>query len=138
MLRLDLSQDRRRGGYAINRGGEYATLKVDDREHVRVDRARIRDSDSGEIKRSPVQRNFCALGASALSVWNPRWPQLVHPFASAIDTDLPIPPERTHLMLSSKASWVQLCGKPRDQHFPGYPAESIAGWHERLGLVGTS
>ena len=126
------------GGYAINRGGEYATLKVDGRAHGRVYQARIRDPDSGEIKRSPAQRNFCALCASALSVWNPRWPQLVHPFASAIDTDLPIPPEHTHLMLSSKASWVQLCGKPRDQHFPGYPAESIAAWHERLGLVATS
>jgi hypothetical protein len=100
-----------------------------------VYQARIRDPDSREIKRSPAQRNFCALCASALWVWDPRWPQLVHPFASAIDTDLPIPPEHTHLMLSSKASWVQLCGGPRDKHFPGYPDESIAAWHQRLGLV---
>lgn len=41
-----------------------------------------------------------------LWAWDPRWPDLIHPFASAIDTELPVPPERTHLMLSSKASWV--------------------------------
>ena len=51
------------GGYPINRGGEYATLKVDGRAHGRVYQARIRDPDSGEIKRSPAQRNFCALCA---------------------------------------------------------------------------
>jgi hypothetical protein len=44
---------------------------------------------------------------SALWLWDPTWPELVHPFASAIDTDLPVPPERTHLMLGSKASWCR-------------------------------
>jgi hypothetical protein len=39
---------------------------------------------------------------SALWVWDPRWPELVHPFASAIDTELPVPPKRNHMMLSSK------------------------------------
>ena len=64
----------------------------------------------------------------------PRWPELVHPFASAIDTPLPIPPERTHLMLGSKASWVKAHEASGDQHFDEYPEESIAAWHERVGL----
>lgn len=76
-----------------------------------------------------------ALGASALWCWDPRWPELVHPFASAIDSELPVPPERTHLMLGSKASWVVPDIGPSDKTFDEYPDESLAEWHQRLGLV---
>jgi hypothetical protein len=62
----------------------------------------------------------------------------VHPLASAIDTPLPKPPERTHLMLGSKAPWVEPAIGPEDQTFDEYPKESIAAWHERLGLVSKS
>jgi hypothetical protein len=58
----------------------------------------------------------------------------VHPFASAIDTDLPVPPERTHLMVGSKSSWVEIQRGPDDQVFEEYPEESIADWHQRLDL----
>jgi hypothetical protein len=58
----------------------------------------------------------------------------VHPHASAIDTALPKPPERVHLMLGSKASWVNPHVDQRDQSFDKYPEESIAQWHQRLGL----
>ncbi len=67
-------------------------------------------------------------------MWDPRWPDLIHPFASAIDTPLPIPPERVHLMLDSKASWVVPVIGPKDQQYPEYPVESIAEWHQRLNL----
>ena len=43
---------------------------------------------------------------SALWLYDKRWPDLVHPFASAIDTPLPVPPRSTHLMLI-KAPWVE-------------------------------
>ena len=123
------------GGYAINLGGESATLKVEGEEHIAVYRARIRDADTGRVQESPAQRRFCQACGSALWVWDPRWPELVHPFASAIDTDLPVPPERTHLMTGSKASWVEVRTDPRDKVFEEYPEESLAAWHERLGLV---
>jgi hypothetical protein len=32
---------------------------------------------------------------------------LVHPFASAIDTELPKAPSSVHLLLRDKASWVE-------------------------------
>ena len=38
-------------------------------------------------------------------------------------------------MLGSKAAWVEPTIGPRDQQFAEYPTESIAEWHERLGLV---
>ena len=116
------------GGYAINLGGENDSLEVEGSRHVRVYQAVV----DGE--QSPAERRFCGRCGSALWVWDPRWPDLVHPFASAIDTDLPAPPERTHLMLGSKAAWVPLEAGPDDQRFDDYPEESIAAWHQRLGL----
>jgi hypothetical protein len=67
-------------------------------------------------------------------LFSPEWPELIHPFASAIDTPLPVPPEHTHLMLGSKASWVEVSVRPGDLEFEEYPEESIAQWHGRLGL----
>lgn len=122
------------GGYAINLGGEFATLEVDGEENISVYRAKIEDPDTGDITESPGERRFCKVCGSALWVWDPRWPELVHPFASAIDSELPRPPERTHLMLDFKATWVDVRSDPQDKLFPRYPDESIAAWHERLGL----
>jgi hypothetical protein len=124
------------GGYGINLSGKYETLKVEGREHLRIYQARIVDPETQEIKISPAQRHFCGNCGSHLWLWDPRWPELIHPLASAIDTKLPIPPERTHLMLDFKANWVQANIGEKDQQFPTIPNESIAGWHERLGLVG--
>lgn len=123
------------GGYAINLGAEFATLEVSGQEHVSVYRARIKDGETGEMQQSPAERSFCRICASALWVWDPRWPDLVHPFASAVDTELPAPPERTHLMLDSKAGWVQEDIRRNDKTFAHYPEESLAAWHERLNLV---
>ena len=123
------------GGYAINLGAEFATLEVSGRDHVSVYRARIKDEETGELQESPAERSSCRVCASALWVWDPRWPDLVHPFASAVDTELPVPPERTHLMLDSKAGWVQEDIRSNDRTFAHYPEESLAEWHERLNLA---
>ena len=122
------------GGYAINLGAEYDSLEAKGKEHIGVYQARITDGASGREKLSPAQRSFCRHCASALWVWDSRWPHLLHPFASAIDTPLPVPPERTHLMLASKPAWVRLCLGDKDQQFYQYPVESIAQWHERVGV----
>jgi hypothetical protein len=119
------------GGFAINLSGEFATLEVEGREHLRVYHARLGEDD----ERSPAERHFCGLCGSPLWLWDSRWPELVHPHASAIDTELPKPPERTHLMLGSKAAWVEVRADAQDKQFEDYPEESIAEWHERLGLT---
>ena len=123
------------GGYAINLGGDYRTLEVTGTEHVKVYRARVKDRNTGEERPSGAERHFCGECGSALWVYAPSWPDLVHPFASAIDTALPVAPERTHLLLDSKAPWVVVHDDPGDKHFERYPDESIAAWHERLGLA---
>ena len=57
-----------------------------------------------------------------------------HPFASAIDTPLPVPPSRVHLMLKYKASWVVPAIGRRDQAFQEYPELSIEDWHRQNEL----
>ncbi|MGE4532835.1 GFA family protein [Halomonas sp.] len=116
------------GGYAINLGGRAETLEVQGKESIGVYRAVI----DGE--QSPGERHFCRHCASALWVYDPRWPELVHPFASAIDSELPIPPERVHLLLGSKAGWVEVEAREHDRCFDAYPEESLTEWHRRLGL----
>ena len=82
------------GGYAINLGGEAETLSVKGKRSLKVYRARLEDGSE-----SPAERRFCGRCGSALWVWDPRWPALIHPFASAIDSALPAPPERCHIMV---------------------------------------
>jgi hypothetical protein len=122
------------GGYAINIGGLYDTLKIEGEEHINVYQAKIRDPQNGELETSPGRRHFCKHCGSALWMWDPRWPELVHPLASAIDTDLPRPPAHTHMMLGSKANWVEVHAGPHDRQFEAYPDESLAQWHQRWGL----
>ena len=121
------------GGYAINLGGEAESLKVKGKKNLAVYQAKL-PNEQGKLKKSPARRHFCQQCGSPLWVWDPRWPELIHPFACAIDTPLPIPPERVHLMLDSKAPWVVPTTAKRDQKYAEYPREAIAEWHQRLGL----
>jgi hypothetical protein len=116
------------GGYAINLSARSETLRIEGKEHTSIYLAII------DGQKSSAERHFCNRCASALWVYDPGWPELVHPFASAIDTELPIPPERTHLMLDSRANWVEPEPKSNDQCFAEYPEEDIAQWHKRLNL----
>ncbi|MCD5988963.1 GFA family protein [Pseudomonas syringae] len=121
------------GGYSINLGGDAKSLKVKGRENISIYHAKIREDH--HVRISSAERHFCKLCSSGLWLFSPEWPELIHPFASAIDTALPSPPEHTHLLLDSKASWVEVCVHEGDKQFDEYPKESIAEWHERLGLV---
>lgn len=123
------------GGYGINLAGRYGTLQIQGGEHLRIYQAMVRQEGETEAHQSPLRRHFCGMCGSPVWIWDPRWPDLVHPHASAIDTPLPVPPERTHLLLDSKAGWVQVRADPQDKCFQHFPDESIAQWHERLGLA---
>lgn len=122
------------GGYAINLAADARTLKIDDPEKViRIFRAEIRQDD-GTCERSSAQRNFCSRCATALWLFSPEWPDLIHPFASAIDSDLPQPPTSVHLMLRYKPSWVRPEIRDGDATFELYPTQSIEEWHRSRGL----
>ncbi len=122
------------GGFAINLGADFRTLKVSGRRHLRVYRARLHQgSDTEEV--STGERHFCARCGTALWLYDPSWPDLVHPHAGAIDTPLPVPPRHVHMMLGSKASWAEVEGRRGDEHFDDYPDVSLAQWHARHGLA---
>ena len=122
-------------GFGINLAADFPTLVVTGQANIRVYRAGIADAATGEAAESQAGRSFCGTCGSALWLWDPRWPDLVHPHAGAIDSALPVPPDHWHIMLASKASWVVPDIRPGDRSFDGYPDGSIAAWHEARGLV---
>ena len=111
------------GGYAINLMGKAETLKSKGR--TKIYRA----------MRGGAQRHFCPKCGSALWVWDRRWAQWIYPFASAIDSKLPVPKERQHIMLGSKANWVSVPKGRNERPFREYPKEAIIDWHRRRGLL---
>ncbi len=117
------------GGYVINLGADANTLEVEGEENISAYTARAQD-------RGTPQRNFCKFCGSFLWLFNPMWPDLVHPYASAIDTPLPKPPESVRLMLNYAAPWCEIPEDGNELHFPEYPEESLEEWHRRHGLLG--
>jgi hypothetical protein len=111
------------GGYAINIMGKADTLRK--RGRTRIYRA----------MRGGGERHFCPRCGSALWVWDKRWPEWIYPFASAIDTPLPRPKERQHVLLDSKAGWVPVPEGPREKRFRSFPREAIIDWHRKRGLL---
>ncbi|TIM23566.1 MAG: GFA family protein [Mesorhizobium sp.] len=122
------------GGFAINLGADFETMKIKGKRHLGVYQAEIEDDEHPQCEISSGERNFCKKCGSALWLYDRTWPELVHPFASAIDTDLPKPPEKVHLMLKYKANWVEPEIGKDDKIFYVYPEESIADWHKRTGM----
>jgi hypothetical protein len=116
------------GGYAINIMGDAGTLKVRGKLALGVWNASI-DGHKGSADRHYCKRCGCALWVSDTS-----WPELMHPFANVIDTELPRPPASVHLLLRDKADWVEPQIGPDDDCFDGYPELSIEEWHKRRGL----
>ena len=125
------------GGYAINIMGQAATLNVTGEINVSVYQAANNDrghyDDNGLSK---ARRHFCSSCGSALWVHGTDWPDYIYPFASAIDTPLPVSPENTHLMLDHKAPWVTIRAADHDIHFDRYPDTGIEDWHKQRGLLG--
>ena len=123
------------GGYGINLGGDYRTMKVKGAKNLGVYRALLREPGR-RTTRSPARRHFCLRCGSPLWLWDPRWPELVHPHASAIDTPLPRPPEVIDAALDYAASWAKPPPMPGHTRHGRWPAESLEEWHRRHGLLG--
>ena len=118
------------GGFAINLGADAATLKIEGEENLAVYQAEV----DGET--SPARRNFCKICGSPLWLFDPRWPELLHPHASAIDTKLPKPPAFVDIMQASAAPWVEFHHGENIEEYDEYPEQSIADWHKSRGLGG--
>lgn len=115
-------------GYAINLMGEADSLKTEGADAKAVYHAQIDGTES------PAERHFCRRCGTHLWVWDPRWPDLVHPHAGVIDTPLPKPPETVHIMLDYKPDWIEVPLGIGHVHFKTYPDLSIEEWHKSKGL----
>lgn len=124
------------GGYAINISGEAKSLKVTGKKFVSVYQAMVKNPEDKKGERSHGERNFCKMCGTSLWLYDSRWPELIHPMASAIDTELPVAREHTHLMTEFKPKWVKIERAAKDLVFKRYPKESIADWHKRHHVSG--
>jgi len=118
-------------GAAINLGGDAATLKISGEEHLSTYRVTVNGGPNSAARR------FCKHCGTHLWAFDPQWPELAHPFAGVIDSELPKTPRTVHILLDSAPAWVDVPDADADNlHFPEYPDASIEGWHRQLDLWG--
>ena len=118
------------GGFAVNLGGDARTMRVRGKKHIGIYHAVMREPGKRNT-RSRAERHFCLKCGSALWLWDPRWPELIHPHASAIDTPLPRPPEVVEAALEFAPGWVDVPRGKGHVHCEHWPEESLADWHRR-------
>ncbi|KAI5826138.1 hypothetical protein K523DRAFT_341277 [Schizophyllum commune Tattone D] len=126
---------RKCGGYggSVNLGGHADSLKIlQGKEAISVYQA-VMDRDTPKEHRASSQRNFCSKCSSMLWLWDEHWPELIHPFASAIDSELALADEMTVVRTDSKPAYVRL-PEGKKQVYELYGPESLESWHKKHGL----
>lgn len=68
-----------------------------------------------------------------LWLWDGQWPELIHPFASAIDTELPVPEEMVCAMEDAKPAWVRW-PEGKKVVYKQFPDFSLEEWHKEKGV----
>ncbi|KAL4262596.1 Gfa family protein [Pleurotus pulmonarius] len=107
--------------------------KVDGKENISVYKA-IMDRDTPKERVASSERSFCSKCSAMLWLYDETWPELIHPFASAIDEpELQSPETLTCLMLNSKPDYVRLPEGAR-KDYKNYPRQSLEEWHKTNGL----
>ena len=59
----------------------------------------VMDRDTPEEHRASSERHFCSKCGSMLWVYDKQWPELIHPFAAAIDSELAVVEEMVRLLV---------------------------------------
>ncbi|KAL2011693.1 hypothetical protein VTN00DRAFT_4411 [Thermoascus crustaceus] len=126
---------RKVGGYngCVNLGGIADTLKITKGKDLIKKYTAIKDRGKPNQQRCSSERNFCSNCSTMLWLWDHHWPELIHPFSSAIDTELPSPDEMVCIMESSKPSWVRWPEGKKSVH-KLYGEDSLEGWHKKHNL----
>ncbi len=81
-----------------------------------------------------TRTRFCSRCGSALYLTIDAAPDFVYPFASAVDTPLPEPPERVHVFTAEAPAWARPPSGSTDLAVERNTNESIEGWHRRHRL----
>ncbi|KAI5808851.1 Mss4-like protein [Peziza echinospora] len=127
---------RKVGGYggSVNLGAVFKSLEVyRGVEYVKVYNA-VLDRDTEREGRVSSERCFCGECSSMLWLWDKQWPELCHPFASAIDSpELKTPETMVCVKGDSKPTWVRW-PEGSKKVCEGYNGEvSIEVWHKENG-----
>ncbi|EPS32106.1 hypothetical protein PDE_07065 [Penicillium oxalicum 114-2] len=125
---------RKIGGYVgcVNLGGIANSLQVLKGQDLIKKYNAIKDRGTPNEEQCSSERNFCSNCSSMLWLWDHHWPELIHPFASAIDTELPEPAEMACIMESSKPKWMRWPEGKKSTHSL-YSKESLEEWHKKHG-----
>jgi hypothetical protein len=121
-------------GGSINLGAHADTLKVEGKEYLSVYKAVLKPIVPGEhVEERSSERNFCSKCSSMLWLYDPTWPELLHPFASAIDSpELERPDYLVVVKMNSKPDYIRL-PEGKKELFEDYGPESIEEWHKSSG-----
>ncbi|OOQ85271.1 DUF636 domain protein [Penicillium brasilianum] len=125
---------RKVGGYggSVNLGGIASSLEVLKGQDLIKKYNGIKDRGTPNEERCSSERNFCSNCSAMLWLWDHHWPELIHPFASAIDTELPEPAEMVCIMESSKPRWMRWPEGKKSTHTL-YNKDSLEEWHKKHG-----
>ncbi|KAI9801008.1 MAG: hypothetical protein M1825_003542 [Sarcosagium campestre] len=126
---------RKVGGYggSVNLGALANTLAVTQGEKQIKRYKAVCDRGAAEERVVGSQRSFCGTCSAMLWVFDPAWPELIHPFATAIDSPpLPEPEEMVCIKANSKPDWVRW-PQGRKKVYQDYGPESIENWHKKHG-----
>ena len=93
----------------------------------------IKDQGTPNQQLCSSERNFCSNCSTMLWLWDHHWPELIHPFASAIDSELPVPDEMVCIMAGSKPDWVRWPEGKKSVH-DIYGDDSLEDWHKKHNL----
>lgn len=121
------------GGYSgsVNLGGIASTLQILSGSEVIRKYYAVKDRATGE--RFPSERNFCGDCSAMLWLWDRTFPDLINPFASAIDIELTAPPEMVCIFENDKPSWARW-PEGNKTVYKEYLDESLEDWHKKHGL----
>ncbi|PLB40047.1 GFA family protein [Aspergillus candidus] len=126
---------RKVGGYSgsVNLGGIASSLDIKKGKDLIKKYSAIKNRGQADEQVCSSERNFCSNCSTMLWLWDHHWPELIHPFASAIDTELPAPDEMTCIMAGSKPAWVRW-PEGKKVVCDVYGEESLEGWHKKHNL----
>ncbi|PGH27390.1 hypothetical protein AJ80_00868 [Polytolypa hystricis UAMH7299] len=125
---------RKIGGYSgsVNLGGIASTLTVHKGQDLVKKYTAVKARGLPTESMCSSIRNFCSNCSTMLWLWDHHWPELIHPFASAIDTELPVPEEMVCIMNGSKPAWVRWPEGKKSVH-ETYGETGLDEWHKKNG-----
>ncbi|DAA75707.1 TPA_exp: Uncharacterized protein A8136_1429 [Trichophyton benhamiae CBS 112371] len=124
---------RKVGGYmgSVNLGGISSSLNIAKGKDLIKKYNAIKDRGKPTEEKCSSERSFCSNCSTMLWVYDKSWPELIHPFASAIDTELPEPEEMVCILADSKPKWARWPEGKKVVH-KTY-GDSLEGWHRKNG-----